>query len=176
MRKLSKTEKAKRGTLEKAREQPKTLPVAATERKAPTYLQAAGKNAWDTALQQLKARNILDNTDFALLEEYCAALDMSIQARRLIRAEGLMYEDKNHQVRRHPAFSVWKMSVEQVQKIAQKLTITPYDRARTPEVAQEEPEHDPLDELMDNYFENAHNGEERRARLEANLHRRKPIS
>lgn len=173
MRKLSKTEKAKRGTLEKAREQPKTLPVAATERKAPTYLQAAGKTAWDTAVQQLKARNILDNTDFALLEEYCAALDMSIQARRLIRAEGLMYEDKNHQVRRHPAFSVWKMSVEQVQKIAQKLTITPYDRARTPEVVQEEPEHDPLDELMDNYFKNAHNGEERRARLKANLNRRK---
>lgn len=171
MNKLSKHEKAKRGTLKKAREQPKALPAEASERKAPSYLQAAGKTAWETAIAQLKARNILDNTDFALLEEYCAALDMSIQARRLIRAEGLMYEDKNHQLRRHPAFSVWKMSVEQVQKIAQKLTITPYDRARTPEVVQEEEEYDPVAELMDGYFENAWNGEERRARLEKKLKR-----
>lgn len=61
------------------------------------------------------------------------------------------------------------MSIEQAQKMAAKLTITVYDRVRAPEAPQEELEYDPLDELMDNYFENAQNGEERRARLEKNL-------
>ena len=79
-----------------------------------------------------------------------------------------MYEDKNQQVRRHPAFSVWKMSIEQAQKMAAKLTITVYDRVRTPEVVQEEPEYDPLDEILGS-FDNFPNGEERRERFKKNL-------
>lgn len=155
--------------MKKSREKAKPVPAEAAERKAPSYLQQAGKTAWNHAVSQLKQRNVLDNSDYPLLEEYAGAIDMATQARRLMRAEGLMYEDKNQQVRRHPAFSVWKMSIEQAQKMAAKLTITVYDRVRAPEAPQEELEYDPLDELMDNYFENAQNGEERRARLEKNL-------
>ena len=147
MNKLSTAEKRKRKTLEKSRERKKTAPGIATKRKAPSYLQQAGKTAWEDAVNQLTERNVLDNADFTLLEEYASAVDMATQARRLIRAEGLMYEDKNGLTRRHPAFSVWKMSIEQAQKMAAKLTITAYDRARAPDPEQPEEEHDPIVEL-----------------------------
>lgn len=172
MHKLSKSEKRKRGTLKTD-----TVSTLAGTMDSlpgiPSHLRDAGANAFNQACSDLLNRCVLRHSDTTLIEQYANAVQTADDAQRLLSAEGIIYEDKNGQARRHPAFTVWRSAVDTARQLASRLTITPYDRARTPEVVQEEPEHDPLDELMNNYFENADNGEERRARLKANLNRRK---
>lgn len=137
MNKLSKTEKKKRGTLKTD-----TVSTLAGTMDSlpgiPAHLRDVGANAFNQACSDLLNRGVLRHSDTTLIEQYATAVQTADDAQRLLSAEGIIYEDKNGQARRHPAFTVWRSAVDTARQLASRLTITPYDRARTPEVEREE--------------------------------------
>ena len=150
MNRLTTAEKKKRKTLEKSRakEQWATGGPLTELPPAPAFLRAEGKKAYQAAGSDLLDRKALKTADITLLEQYATAVQTAADAQRLLSAEGLIYEDKNGQARRHPAFTVWRSAVDTARNLAARLTVTPYDRARAPEVVQEEEEFDPVAEIM----------------------------
>ena len=155
MNRLTTAEKKKRKTLEKSRHTAQPTAGALTELpKAPAFLRAEGKKAYQAAGSDLLDRKALKTADITLLEQYATAVQTAADAQRLLTAEGLIYEDKNGQARRHPAFTVWRSAVDTARNLAARLTVTPYDRARAPEVVQEEAEFDPVAEIMSRRYAN----------------------
>jgi P27 family predicted phage terminase small subunit len=147
MHKLSKSEKRKRGTLKS--DSVSTLAGTMDSLPSiPAHLRDAGANAFNQACSDLLNRCVLRHSDTTLIEQYATAVQTADDAQRLLSAEGIIYEDKNGQARRHPAFTVWRSAVDTARQLASRLTITPYDRARTPEVEREEQTAvDPFDKI-----------------------------
>ena len=137
MKKLSKAEKKKRGTLKT--DTASTLAGTMDSLPGiPGHLREVGANVFNQACSDLLNRGVLRHSDTTLIEQYASAVQTAADAQRLLSAEGIIYEDKNGQARRHPAFTVWRSAVDTARQLASRLTITPYDRARTPEVEREE--------------------------------------
>lgn len=114
---------------------------------APDYLSATAAAVFEQATADLQERELLTLSDLDLIEQYAEAISTAREAQAAMREQGVLYEDKNNLLRRHPAFTVWRSATETARQLAARLTLTPYDRTRVPE--QEEDQRMLIDEFPD---------------------------
>jgi P27 family predicted phage terminase small subunit len=138
MNKLTTAEKKKRKTL-KTKGKDNSISAGALSElpPVPAGLSDVGKKAFTQAAEDLLQRQVLRQADVELLELYATAVQTAAEAQNELKS-GILYSDKNKIMRRNPAWTVWRSAAETARQLASRLTLTPYDRARTPDPQQEE--------------------------------------
>ncbi|WDR05628.1 phage terminase small subunit P27 family [Devosia rhodophyticola] len=105
---------------------------------APSYLSKDGKAEWrKVAPILITERKTLTHADLATLENYCNAVAIMREARRVLNAEGLITSTG----KRHPAFGIMNAAQTTQRLCAAELGLTPVSRSR-PAVRNDDRDHD----------------------------------
>ena len=103
---------------------------------APKGMSAAAAAEWRRVVPRLEAAGVLAEVDRGVLAAYCTAWAHMMEAEKLLNAEGITHERKNDGQRaKHPAWQVYRESLNTMLAAASQCYLTPTSRLRIPVVA-----------------------------------------
>ena len=148
MRKLSKSEKEKRGTLDSRHREGSPGQALDYLPDAPEWLSDRAKDVFVVVCMDLHERSLLFDADLSLIAGYATETAQFIDLTKIINREGYSYEDKNGQLRKHPLLIPQRGAYQSMISTAKSLGLSPYFRDKVNAVPVEVEDYDPLAEYM----------------------------
>lgn len=108
---------------------PKTVTLAPAAPVPPSDLDAEALAEWQRIVPALNEKGLLAEVDRGVLAGYCRAWSNACLAQELLSI-GLLVDDKNGDVRKHPAWQMWREATALSAALAKELLITPNSRLR----------------------------------------------
>lgn len=128
--------------------EPKPLPIAP---KCPPWLDTEARREWKRVAPELERLGLLTVVDGAALAAYCQAYSNMVQARRVLRKEGLTIEYTNKagatNTIPHPMLKVEQDSARLVKTFCAEFGLTPSSRSRM-SLPNEKGDVDPFEEYL----------------------------
>jgi len=97
---------------------------------APKWLPAHARTEWRRVVPQLVADRKIAAHELATVESYCLAVANMRTAEAMIAAEGITYTSPTGELKRHPATTLVKESIEAARRLAAELGLTPAGRMK----------------------------------------------
>lgn len=113
-----------------------TLPKRVAAPKMPEGLTAAQQEAW----QEMAANPFLTEADFPLLEEAGHMLKIRDRALANVREFGSTIANNRGNQLMNPEYKVWKETTEALNKLRERMLLTPQSRLRAGRVDEPDPE------------------------------------
>lgn len=95
----------------------------------PADLDAEALAEWGRIVGELDEKGLLAAVDRGILASYCRAWSNACLAQELLSV-GLLVDDKNGDVRKSPAWQIWREATALSAALAKELLITPSSRLR----------------------------------------------
>lgn len=112
------------------RESQKTLKLGPKAPDAPEDLPAEARAEWDRVVPELNRHGLLAGVDRLVIASYCRAWAHACDAEALLNDSGLVVMDPKGDVRKHPAWQIWRESTSLAAALAKELLATPNARLR----------------------------------------------
>jgi P27 family predicted phage terminase small subunit len=96
----------------------------------PDYLEEDGLHFWEVAVPALHELNVLDIVDRPALEMAATAYERFQQARRVIKAQGVLARGRNGEIVPHPAVRIEREAQATFLRFAEQFGLTASARAR----------------------------------------------
>lgn len=113
---------------------------------APKWLPVHAKAEWQRVVPQLVADRKIAAHELSTVESYCLAISNMRMAEAMIASEGITYVSPTGELKRHPATTLVKESIEAARRLAAELGLTPASRTKNKGGA---PGNDDSDDLGD---------------------------
>lgn len=116
----------------------------------PTALWNSGRDAWRKMAKKLRARGILEDLDEEALYMMAQAYQFAEVMGATLMSDGLVGEDQAHgdRPRKHPAFQMWRESLDRFYKFAKDFGLTPAKREEM-ELTEVEKEKTRMEKILD---------------------------
>jgi len=95
----------------------------------PDWLVGEGRALWDRVVAELAPYNILRPVDGPALACYCLAWQRLVEARAIVRREGMLIETE-HGSRRHPAIQIAEAASKELRIWSAEFGLTPAGKLR----------------------------------------------
>ena len=96
----------------------------------PGWLTDYGGRVWDTVIAELEPLGLLSPVDRDILAAYCDMTAFAKEARDQLRRDGITRPGRDGGLVKHPAWSVYKAAVDEVNALGTKLALNPSARLR----------------------------------------------
>ena len=112
----------------------------------PAILGPAGKKHWKELAPLLVEHDLLTTGDLALFTQLCIAHEIALEARKVMKDEGMFRRDEEGVQRKHPGLQVWRDALTAYTKLANEFGLSPAAREKLGVTPRSAP--DPYEEYL----------------------------